>query len=145
MKFSPKKAVSATAITAVIAVTSNSLIATPAHASSVSESGQFLKENWHIIVSNLWSPWFKQVFMTNLSPQETQDVANQYRSRAGGVLHDRCVNKTADMYLGNDGWLLKNTTNRWVVASTRVENGQANCYIRLHNRIADEFIRRRGW
>lgn len=100
---------------------------------------------YNIIVSNLWSPWFKQVFMTNLSPQETQDVANQYRSRAGGILNDRCVNKTADMYLGNDGWLLKNTTNRWIVASTRVENGQANCYNRIPNRIADEFMRRRGW
>jgi hypothetical protein len=142
MQVSLKKLISGTTIAFVLA--SNSFTA-PAHASSVSEAGQFLKDNWGAIVNNLWSPWNIQVYMTSLSPQETQAVINQHRSRADGVLHDRCINKVADMYLGNNGWLLKYTTNRWIVASTRVENGQANCYNRMPNRIADEFIRRRGW
>jgi hypothetical protein len=142
MQVSLKKLIPGTAIAFLLA--SNSFTA-PAHASSVSEAGQFLKDNWGAIVNNLWSPWFKQVFMTNLSPQETQGVINQYRSRADGVLHDRCVNKTTDMYFGNGAWVYKYTTNRWVLVSTRVENGQANCYMRIPNSMADELIRLRGW
>ncbi|QXE26174.1 hypothetical protein B6N60_04905 [Richelia sinica FACHB-800] len=115
----------------------------PAQA-SWSDATNFLNNNWGAIVSNLWSPWNKQVFMTNLSPQETRDVQNQYRSRADGVLFDRCVNKVADTYY--TGWrngAIK-TAYRWTI-SMRVENGQANCYQRMTNNNADDFMRRRGW
>ncbi|MDM9379518.1 hypothetical protein QUB80_02230 [Chlorogloeopsis sp. ULAP01] len=115
----------------------------PAQA-SLDVAVNFLDQRWGDLVSHLWTPWNKQVFMTNLSPQETKAVQNQYRSRADGVLFDRCVNKTANMYY--KGW--KNgaikTTHRWVIAM-RVENGQANCFQRMPNQYADAFIRRRGW
>lgn len=103
-----------------------------------------LRDSWGSIVQYSWSPWNKQVFMTNLSWQETRDVRNQYRSRADGVLHDRCVNKVANTYLS--GWqnTAFKTSHRWVVAM-RVENNQANCFARMPNKVADEFIRRRGW
>ncbi len=115
-----------------------------AQAVSLSEAANFLNDNWNAIVSNLWTPWNKQVFMTNLSPQETQAVQNQYRSRADGVLVDRCVNKVADTYY--TGWrngAIK-TAMRWTIAM-RVENGQANCYERMPNQYADAFMRKRGW
>ena len=131
-------------VTIAFLVGSSSFTA-PAHAGSVAEAGQYLQQNWAEIVNNLWSPWNKQVYMTSLSRQEMEAVINQYRSRAGGVLHDRCINKVADMYLGKRGWILKYTSNRWIVASTRIENGQVNCYNRMPNRVADDFIRRRGW
>ncbi len=132
----------ASILTATSLVTT--LTAKPAQAASVSEAVNFLANNWNAIVSNLWSPWNKQVFMTNLSPQETQAVQNQYRSRADGVLFDRCVNKVADTYY--TGWRngVVKTTNRWTIAM-RVENGQANCYQRMPNQYADTFMRARGW
>ncbi|MDK2408584.1 hypothetical protein QHH11_09910 [Aphanizomenon sp. PH219] len=144
MQFSVKKLLSVTATGAAIFVTSASLTATPAHA-GISEAGGVLKDYWGAIVSNVWSPWFKQVYMTSISPQETESVKLEYQSRAGGVLNDRCVNKVADVYLGRDGWMLKNTPNRWTIASTRVENGQANCYNRMPNWVADRFKNARGW
>ena len=145
MQSSFKKIASRTVSLAAIAFASTTFNATPVHAGSVSEAAQLLKDNWGLLVANLWSPWNKQVYMTSISPQETQDVMRQYQGRANGVLHDRCINKVADMYFGDDGWLLKNTANRWIIAATRVENGQANCFLRLNNSVADDFIRRRGW
>lgn len=115
----------------------------PAQA-SLSDAAKFLDDNWGSIVSNAWSPFNKQVFMTNLSSQETKSVQEQYRSRANGVLTDRCINKVADTYY--TGWR-KNaikTAYRWTIAM-RVENGVANCYQRMPNRNADNFMRRRGW
>jgi hypothetical protein len=132
----------ASILTATSVVTA--LTAKPAQAASISEAVNFLGNNWDAIVSNLWSPWNKQVFMTNLSPQETQAVQNQYRSRADGVLSDRCVNKVADTYY--TGWRngATKTAMRWTIAM-RVENGQANCYQRMPNQYADAFMRARGW
>lgn len=129
---------------ALLVTTGFALNQKPAQAGSVSEAVQFLQDNWGVIVSNAWSPWNKQVFMTNLSSQETSDVQNQYRSRADGVLTDRCINKTADMYWR--GWqnTAAKTTHRWMFAM-RVENGQANCYQRMASWNADSFIRARGW
>ena len=120
-------------------------IVPPVHAASVSEAGQFLKENWRWIVSNLWTPYTKQVYMTSLSPQETQAVIREFNANAYGELKARCVNKIADGYLGSNGWSLKYTANRWLLVPIRVENGQAHCYMRLERKTADEFIRRRGW
>ncbi|MEH1887635.1 MAG: hypothetical protein V7L19_30715 [Nostoc sp.] len=115
----------------------------PAQA-SFKDAADFLNDNWGAIVSNLWSPWNKQVFMTNLSPQETRDVQNQYRSRADGVLTDRCINKVADTYYSSWRNNATKTAYRWTIAM-RVENGQANCYQRMPNQSADAFMRRRGW
>ena len=145
MQSSFKKIASRTVSLAAIAFASTTFNATPVHAGSVSEAAQLLKDNWGLLVANRWSPWNKQVYMTSISHQETQDVIEQYQSRAGGILHDRCVNKIADLYFGDKGWMLKNTTNRWVAVATRMENGQVNCFQRIPNQIADDFIRRRGW
>ena len=130
----------ASATTALISV---SITTQPAQA-SWGDAVNLLNNGWGDIVQYGWSPWNKQVFMTNLSPQETEAVRNQYRSRADGVLHDRCINKVADQYF--TGWRRNSikTTHRWVIA-TRVENGKANCYMRMPNSRADAFIRARGW
>jgi hypothetical protein len=119
------------------------LSAQPAQA-SWADAGQFLNDNWGALVSNLWSPWNKQVYMTSLSPQETRDVQRQYQSRADGVLNARCIDRVADTYY--TGWrnTAIKTAYRWVVAS-RIENGQTNCYMRMPNAHADAFIKRRGW
>ncbi|MEH1797286.1 hypothetical protein [Nostoc sp.] len=129
---------------AAVLATSFTVTQKPAQASSLNDAVDFLNNNWGQIVSNAWSPWNKQVFMTNLSPQETRDVQNQYRSRADGVLTDRCINKVADMYWR--GWrnTAAKTSHRWMFAM-RVENSQANCYQRFTNQNADAFIRARGW
>lgn len=132
----------ASILTATSVVTT--LTAKPAQAASMSEAVNFLSSNWNAIVSNLWSPWNKQVFMTNLSPQETQAVQNQYRSRADGVLADRCVNKVADTYYTDWRNGAVKTAYRWTIAM-RVENGRANCYQRMPNQNADAFMRARGW
>ncbi len=144
MGFSPKNIILGLATTAAIAAAGITYSPPSANAGSISDAAQFMSSNWGAFVSNLWSPWNKQVFMTNLSWQETRDVRNQYRDRADGVLNDRCINKVTDMYYS--GWqrnVLK-TSHRWVFA-TRVENNQANCFQRMPNNIADNFIRRRGW
>ena len=115
----------------------------PAQA-SLKDGADFLDSKWSDIVQYAWTPWTLQVFMTDLSPQETQAVQNQFRKRADGELHSRCVYKVADMYWrGLRNTALK-TTHRWLVA-TRVENGRANCYQRLTRRNVEEFVRRRGW
>lgn len=119
---------------------------TPAPASAnAAAAGQFLKDNWGWIVGNLWTPFTKQVYITSLSPQETQAVKREFNRRADGELKARCVNKIADVYLGREGWRLKNTPNRFILAPMVEQNGQANCFLRMERKAADRFILRRGW
>jgi len=116
-----------------------------ASASDAAEIGKLIADNWGAIVSNLWSPNFKQVYLEELSPQETDGVRNEYRDRADGVLNDRCIDKIARVYRF-DGVMTTavKTTNRWMFAS-RVENGKTNCYMRTPNAYADKIKQRRGY
>lgn len=82
--------------------------------------------------------------MAELSPQETNDVKNQYRDRADGVLNDRCINKITKMYSFSSGSTVMKTLQRWQFAS-RVENGKTNCYMRMPNYMADKIKQRRGY
>ena len=79
--------------------------------------------------------------MTELSPQETNAVRDQYRDRADGVLNARCIDKIDKLYRLN---IAQKTLNRWTFAS-RVENGKANCYMRMPKDKAEDFKRRRGF
>ena len=79
----------------------------------VAEAITVLQSSWGDIVAVAWTPWNLQVYMTNLSPQETQSVVNQYQSRASGVLFDRCVNKSSDMYYTGFRNGAMKTSNRW--------------------------------
>jgi hypothetical protein len=109
------------------------------------EAVSILNSNFGAIVSLVWTPWNLQVYMTNLSPQETQAVRNQYQSRADGVLFDRCVNKVADTYYtGINNWSVKNP-QRWTVASRVEGGGYTNCYQRMPDWLGREFIQKRGW
>lgn len=144
---------SATTALGIVCITPQPAVA------SLDGAAQLLTDRWDDVVSYGWSPWNQQVYMTDLSRQEMEAVQNKHRSRANGVLHDRCVNKIADVYLSskNRGQLSAirrlaikaanssiKTITRWSVAM-RVENGKPNCYLRMHNAGADEFIRKRGW
>ena len=137
-------------VLAIAALLAPSIISPPKADASWDGAVSLLRDSWGSIVSYAWSPWNTQVFMTNLSWQETRDVQNQYRSRANGVLHDRCVEKIARTYLSASDWQTTSanralkTTHRWMVAS-RVENGQANCYLRMPNDVANKFKNARGW
>ncbi|MBW4598015.1 MAG: hypothetical protein KME46_35220 [Brasilonema angustatum HA4187-MV1] len=113
--------------------------------SDLTEIGKLIQENWVAIVSNFWSPNFKQVYMEELSPQETNDVRNQYRDRADGVLNDRCIDKIIKTYnFDNVSATASKTTNRFLFAS-RVEDGKTNCYLRMPNEYADKITKIRGY
>lgn len=144
MRFSPKNIFFGLATT--VAISAAGIISNPssANAGSISDAAQVLSNNFDALVSNVWSPWNKQVYMTELSTQETRDVRNQHRSRADGVLNDRCINKVADMYYSGRRRTAMKTIQRWVFA-TRVEDNRAKCFQRMPNKIADNFISRRGW
>lgn len=72
-------------------------------------------------------------------------MIREFNANVNGELKARCVNKIADVYMGREGWWLKNSLNRFLLVPIRVENGQAHCFLRLERKTADEFIRRRGW
>jgi hypothetical protein len=115
-----------------------------AEASGLKDAGDVIEKNWGWIVENFWSRQNRQVYITNFSQEEVKKMQNQYRDRFGGILHDRCVNKVANLTL--DGWQKQALiyTQRHLIAS-RVEDGYGNCYIRLDNANADRFERARGW
>ncbi len=116
-----------------------------ASASDAAEIGKFIQDNWGAIVSNIWSPNFTQVYLEELSPQETNDVRNQYRDRADGVLNDRCIDKIAKTYRFNGATTTGvKTIARWAFAS-RVENGKTNCYMRMSNDYANRIKQKRGY
>lgn len=128
----------------IAASASATLSPSASHAYSATD---FLRDNWGRIVSHAYSPYHTQVFMTNLSWQETQSVRNEYRSRANGVLHNRCTTKIANVYMGSLPSWIRNSL--WVMSYPlvvmRVENNQANCFMRFQNDDAQRFIRSRGW
>ena len=136
----------ATVLATAAAVSSLALAPTPANAdpwNAATAAGNFLSANRVKIISNLWTPWNLQVFMTNLSPQETRAVFNQFGITAVGELRARCLNKVQRVY-SLDVWN-QFSANRWIFFPMRVENGQANCYMRMPRDIANGFISRRGW
>lgn len=129
---------------ALVAFGTVSTINTKPAQASMSDAVKFVNDNWGSIVSNLWSPWNKQVFMLSHSSQEVESTKKQYVSRAEGVLTDRCINKVADQYY--TGWRNNavKTAYRWTIAM-RIENGVGNCYQRMPNQKADDFMRKRGY
>lgn len=117
----------------------------PAQA-SLGEAIRLLENHWGWFVSVAWSPHNRQVYMTSLSRQETEAIQRQFQSRANGVLMQRCVDRTSDTYWrrGSPSHTRMRTLY-WSMHAARIENGQTNCYLRMPNDFADQFIRRRGW
>jgi hypothetical protein len=141
-----RKASDVAAACAGLIIASSGAVFAPSSAHAYSAT-DFLRDNWGRIVSHAYSPFHTQVFMTNLSWQETQSVINQHRSRAGGVLHNRCTTKIANVYMGGLPSWIRNSlwTLSYPLVVMRVENSQANCFMRFENGDAQRFIRSRGW
>lgn len=141
-----RKASDVAAACASLIIASSGVVFTPSSAHAYSAT-DFLRDNWRGIVSHAYSPFHTQVFMTNLSWQETQSVIRQHRSTAGGVLHNRCTTKIANVYMGGLPSWIRNSlwTLSYPLVTMRIENNQANCFMRFSNGDAQRFIRSRGW
>ncbi|MBD2076424.1 hypothetical protein H6F86_21565 [Phormidium sp. FACHB-592] len=112
---------------------------TPQASADLGTASDFVRDNWDAIVTNYWSPYWKQVWYGNLSSQETRDTRRQYQSRANGILLNRCIEKFDSTFLVSAG---NKVLNRWQFSSRSASNGGTDCFIRFPNRMADEFERR---
>jgi hypothetical protein len=127
----------------VIASSGVAFRAKPAEA-GIGEAARFVSDNRDLIIAHVWSPNFLQVWMDSLSPQETRSIQEQFRSRAAGEIHARCVDRAVRLYWPNTG-MQTNPVFRWVMITSRIENGQANCYARFQRQLGERFIRLRGF
>lgn len=121
------------------------ILSEPANAFGFDDAVSWASNNWGSIVQNTWSPWNRQVYMTELSANEIQSIRYQYRNRADGVMFDRALERVISTYRLS-GWSANN--ERWamrVAYSGRVENGKYNMYRRMSNNFADQFQKKRGW
>jgi hypothetical protein len=84
---------------------------------------------------NVWywvnNGWVRNVYVTSISPQETQSVRNNYGAAADSELNARCTSRISDYY-GDNGWD-RNALwfYRWVLVAARSDGGSStNCYLR---------------
>ncbi len=68
-----------------------------------SDAAKLFRDNFGTAVQLLWSPYNKQVYMTELSQQEVNAIGEQYRDRADGVLLERAIERALRQY-GISGW-----------------------------------------
>jgi hypothetical protein len=108
-------------------------------------ANQYFKDSYSDIVGNLYSPWNKQVYMTELSENEVRTYRNQYRDRANGVMLNAAIERCISQY-SYPWWMAarERTLARWTYAG-REENGKFNLYRRMPSWNADKFMQLRGY
>jgi hypothetical protein len=108
-------------------------------------ANQYFKDSYSEIIGNLYSPWNKQVYMTELSQGEVQYYRNQYRERANGVMQNAAIERC--IAVNQYPWwmaLRERSVARWTYAG-REENGKYNLYRRMPSWVADKYMQLRGY